>query len=90
MKQMGITVSRYASAFAGLHAWLRERSALEWPRHRVFMTPGCCWFQIAGEFTIDDFAGFTLNLRPLCARLFSAQQPKNPQMSLPFGLESVR
>jgi hypothetical protein len=90
MKRMGITTSRYALAFGELHAWLRARSSLDWPRYRVFMTPETAQFQRSGDPTAPTLAGFSIDLGTLCARLFAEARPEHPQLALSFALGSVQ
>ncbi|AFL73522.1 hypothetical protein [Thiocystis violascens] len=90
MKRMGVTASRYAAAFSALHTWLRARSSLDWPRYRVFMAPGRTEFQRSGEPTATALAGFSLDLKPLCARLFGDKRPEPLQRALPLPLGAVR
>jgi hypothetical protein len=90
MKKMGVTASRYAAAFCSLHTWLRARSSLDWPRYRVFMTPWQAEFLRSGDPTATALVGFSLDLGPLCARLFGDQRPGPLQRSLPLPLGAVR
>jgi hypothetical protein len=90
MKRMGVTASRYATAFSELHAWLRGHSSLDWPRYRVFLTPERAQFQRAVEPIAEELTGFTVDLGPLCVRLFGDERAFNPQMPLPFALGTVR
>jgi hypothetical protein len=90
IKRMGVPASRYAAAFGELHTWLRDRSSLDWPRYRVFMTPDQVQFQRTGEPVAPAVAGFSLDLGELCTRLFADRVMADPQLSLPFALGAVR
>lgn len=90
MKRMGVTASRYPAAFSELHAWLRSRSSLDWPRYRIVMTPTQTQFQRTSEPLAEEIDGFTLALGPLCERLFTNESASDTQMPLPFSLGTVK
>lgn len=90
MKHAGITVVKYASAFAELHNWLRAHSSLEWARQTVVMTPSAMVIcSIAKVIRVDDMAVVT-SLTPICSAL--SQNTENDQLyQLPLlGLEAVQ
>jgi hypothetical protein len=90
MKHLGITASRYAPAFAGLHHWLRDRSSLEWVHFRVLMTPEKAHFQPAVDPIPPGAMGFTIDLESLCARVSHDLRQEGIQRSLSLPLGAVR
>lgn len=90
MKHMGIKVAHYAPAFNLLHEELRNRSSIEWPRYRIFMTPDKVAFTELHEKIDNKLIGFTLSLEPLCQDLFANTTERIPQLNLSFGLGNVK
>jgi len=84
MKRAAVVVSRYAEAFAQLHAWLRARSALEWRRYQVVLTPEGIRFDSANSPLPTDIFGFRVGLEAVCATLQDSEQLG--QLQLNFGL----
>lgn len=86
MKHAAITVSHYAPTFASLHVWLRAHSVIEWHRHRVVLTPDELHIQRSDTPIDETIHGFTVDLMPLCERLFADLASDGQQIPLPLGL----
>lgn len=88
MKEVGIVVSNYVSAFVELQAWFRETSSFEWNRYAVAMTPESASVHLARRvINLADMA-LIVPLAPVC-QVLSRSIEGNPQYQI-FGLHVVK
>jgi hypothetical protein len=87
MKRSHIVVRRYAKAFAQLQLWLRARSALEWPRFTILLSPDALSVTRTGDPLATDASGFMMNLASIYGLVRDSSQ--TGQLPLDFGLSLV-
>jgi len=82
MKNAHIVVSRYVEAFATLDNLLRQRSSLEWPRYRVFLTPDHAVLIPRQQAASYHGPGFSDDLARYCAGWTAATDGEVAQLPL--------
>jgi hypothetical protein len=87
MKHACVVVSRYAAAFAQLHAWLRARSALEWHGYLAVLDPTRVHIVPVGHPLPTEMQGFVVGLQAVHSSVLGGGQPV--QRELPFGLRAA-
>lgn len=76
MKEGGVVVVNYVTAFEALHAWLRSISSFEWHRYVVAMTPGGIETHPAKKMmSLEDMA-FVVPMGPICRALAASIEDK--------------
>lgn len=90
MKGCAVVVTKYAEAFRGFQAWLRGRSAIEWPQYIAVLSPTCATMVRSGQLDGSTLpAAFVAPLEPICREL-AISFPAVPGKQIPLlGLETV-